>query len=326
MILLADIGGTNARFQFETPDGALLGDIKLSTAAHDGFADAFDQARDACALTDPIRAAFVAWAGPVTKGAASLTNQARWALTESELSTLTGADQVKLVNDFVAQVLAVPALAADQTETLLKGGGEADAPFAVIGPGTGLGVGVMSRGDGTGHVLPGEGGHVTLSPRTETEAELIAIAARLGWPQETDPHLSAERFVSGGELWRLHQAVALRKGVTINDHLSGEMIATQALEGDPIAQQTIGHFHDFLGTIASDLALSVGARGGVWLTGDLLKAWRTTDLLDQDRLINRFTDKGRFSDYCRGCGIYQVLADSPAFIGLRSLYSSSSSA
>ncbi len=326
MILLADIGGTNARFRFETPDGDIVADIKLPTKGHDNFADAYKAAYDQSQIIGPVKAAFIAWAGPVTNGAARLTNHKGWALDETQLRALTGAHHVQLVNDFVAQMLAVPALTPAQIETVLTGNDTPDAPFVVIGPGTGLGVGIMSRRDGTGHVLPGEGGHVTLTARTSIEVELIAIAKQAMAANSDGAHFSAERFVSGGELWRLHQAVAQMNGVTITEHLSGEDIANKAVDGDPIAAQTINHFHDFLGTIASDLAVSAGARSGVWLTGDLMKAWRAAGLFDQERLITRFTDKGRFSDYCRDCGIYQVMADSPAFMGLRALYSSTSSA
>lgn len=326
MILLADIGGTNARFRFETADGAPLGDVKLATGAHDNLAAAYEEARAQCAATDLITTVLVCWAGPVQDGAGRLTNQTGWDIDEATLKTVTGAGRAYLINDFAAQVLAVPALAAAQVHPVLPGDDRPASPFAILGPGTGLGVGMMSRRDGQGHVLPGEGGHITLTARTQEEFDLIACAKQVGWPDQPDVHLSAERFLSGGELWRLYQAVAMLGGTAIHDRLTGEAIADLATKGDQVAQKTIGHFHDFLGTVASDLAVTCGALGGIWLTGDLLKAWRSTGLLDDARLISRFQDKGRFSDYCAACGLYQVMADDPAFIGLRALYSSTSSA
>lgn len=309
MFLLADIGGTNARFALADKTGQitqtiklLAGDFATSDAAFAAALDRFGNPK--------LEGAYVAWAGPVVNGSAHLTNRDGWHLDHATLAKQTGARDVKLVNDFVAQVRAIPALNEDQRRTILNGDDIQSAPFVVIGPGTGLGIGVMSARDGSGQILAGEGGHVTLPARTEEEAALIKIASR-----DLD-HISAERFVSGGELNRLYECVAALANQTVDKNLSGAQIATLAKSGDAIAQKTINHFTDFLGTIAADLAVTCGAQGGVWLTGDLLKSWQSDGLFEEARLIKRFTDKGRFSDYCARCGLYQNVADDPAFIGL----------
>lgn len=316
-VLLADVGGTHARFALRSPDGAR--ELIAGRRATAGFASV--DAALADVLGDghfTLQRAAIAWAGPVAAGRAQLTNGSGWSLDAADFADRHGLKESLLLNDFVAQVHAVPALRADQRRSIC---GPTDfdrqAPFAVVGPGTGLGVGVMSAHQ-NGQALAGEGGHVSLSAANAFEAQVIQAAREiLG---DAEAHVSAERLVSGGSLWLLHQALAQVRGEAVPaERLSGEAIARQALAGDPLAQETVGQMSDFLATVCSNLALSVGASGGIWLCGDLLNRWQQHGLFDADRFARRFTAKGRFSAYCAACPVFMVTAPDPAFLGLSAM-------
>ncbi|MGB0671229.1 MAG: glucokinase [Rhodospirillales bacterium] len=309
--LIADIGGTNARFALVGPDGNPFAPEVLSVADYSGPDGAIRAYLDGRGLTGvPQARVALAVAAPVLGDRIALTNGA-WAFSTAELSRSLELRQLDIINDFTAQALAVPALAGQHKLGIGGGPAISGAPLAVIGPGTGLGVsGLLPTGEGWLPLVT-EGGHVTLPARTAHEA---AVIRALGEVLATD-HVSAEKALSGFGLVALCRALALVDGKERPLFTTASEITTAAeSQADALARQTLEQFFAFLGTVAGDLALSLGARGGVYLAGGILP--RLAGPLVQSGFRNRFEDKGRFSTYLAAIPTTLITHPFPALVGL----------
>lgn len=299
-LLVADIGGTRARFARSPAPGKLAERcLELPVVEHPTFEAALESALAQLGAPPPARLA-VAVAGPVAEGRARLTNGV-WALDEKELARRFGFSKVRLYNDFEAVALALPLLGKDDLEPLGGGPGVATAPRVVLGPGTGLGVAALVAREGTAFPVAGEGGHVSLPSASAEEDEILcALRARFG-------HVSAERAVSGQGLENLYTVLG-------GSACPAAEIAKRAAAGDPAARDALRHFAAFLGTVAADLALSFGARGGVYLAGGVLP--KLGEAFDRDVFRQRFEGKGRFSTYLAGIPRYLILNTESGLLGL----------
>lgn len=291
--LLADVGGTHARFAWQASPGAALADIEtLPTSAHASLTDAVRRYLGRHGGTAPRRAAFGV-ATPVTGDTVALTNR-DWSFSVDALRRALGVERLLVLNDFEALALALPAL--QPADLLPVGGGApvAGAPMAVVGPGTGLGVGaLLPAAPGRPAVaVAGEGGHVTLPAADDADAALIAaLRARFG-------HVSAERVLSGAGLVLLHETLGGAAG------LDAAEITRRALAGDDArCVETVERFLAWLGTVAGDVALTLGARGGVFIGGGIVPRWG--DWIVRSRFRERFEAKGRFRGYLSAipCGL-----------------------
>ncbi len=295
-VLIGDIGGTNGRF-------ALVGEAGIQPLERLRVADFADAAAALGRVREgaetPVGQALLAVAGPVRGAEARLTN-GTWTFHADALAAALGLARVELVNDFAAQALALPELAADDLVPL---GGPAEAPapeapLAVLGPGTGLGVAALLA-DGT--PLVGEGGHVTLPAASEAEAAVLArLRARYG-------HVSAERVLSGAGLAALYE---LHGG----GPATAATVTAAARRGERAAAEALEAFFGFLGTVAGDVALTFGARGGVYLTGGILP--RLVPELLASTLYARFLAKGRLRGYLEAVPLRLVVHPDAAFLGL----------
>ena len=307
--LLADVGGTHVRFAHCGGDGQ---PFAVHRAALADFASFEAAAADYLARANPpaITAAAIALAAPVGDGRrpVRLTN-AGWVVDPAALRARFGWSRVELLNDFAALAMALPFLPATDLSRLCGGAGEPGAVRAVIGPGTGLGVASLVPCGGGWIAVPGEGGHVTLAAADAREAEIIGLARR------EYSHLSAERLVSGSGLALLHRCVCAVDGLPLVPALTGpEAIVDAALEGgDRACAATVDTFLAMLGTVAGNLALTLGARGGVYLGGGIVP--RLMARLDQSPFARRFADKGRFAAYLAEIPVYVILSATPALIG-----------
>lgn len=304
--LLADIGGTHARFALarEASFGAA---VTLQTADYDGPGAAIRAFLERARPAAPPSVAALACAGPVERGRVRLTNS-DWRIDGNELRSELGLEDVTVVNDFAAVAWAVPAFAP--ADLRLIGGGEAadGAPVVVLGPGTGLGVAghVPYRGGDT--VVVGEGGHVSMAAVTDREAAVLAAArAELG-------HVSAERFLSGEGLVRLYRILARLDGVEAPERAAAEITDAATADDCPLCGAAVDMFCDMLGTVAGNLALVFGARGGVYVAGGIVP--RLGDRFAASRFRERFEAKGRFRDYLAPIPTAIVVHPEPAFLGL----------
>jgi glucokinase len=306
--LLADIGGTNARFAWQAGPGAVMEDVlTLPCAEHPTLADAVLRYLRQSGRTLPPDCA-IAIANPVVGDRVAMTNH-HWTFSIRELKVALGLRRLLVVNDFTALALALPRLGpADRWQL---GGGEAEPGTAIglIGPGTGLGVsGLLPDGRGGWLPIQGEGGHGTLGATTAREAEVLALL------RQWHGHVSAERAVCGQGLVDIHSALQQLDGAR-GAQLPAATITEAALAGsDTRCTEALELFCAFLGIAAGNLALTLGARGGVFIGGGIvprLGAW-----FAQSPFRARFEAKGRFAEYLRPVPVYVIDSpQSPAFLG-----------
>jgi glucokinase len=308
-ILLADIGGTNARF-------AILEHGKLgcfATVPVADFASPEDAARAYLAKEGrghAPKAAAIAAAGPVVEGKVALTN-ASWTVDGAALRAALRLRSAAVVNDFAALAWSLPALAASDVRAIGRGSSVAGATAAVLGPGTGFGVAALLREGERESVLVGEGGHATLAGENRREDALIeALRAVLG-------HLSVERVLSGDGLGHLYDAVVALDGIAAPKRRAAEIVA-RALSGDCIASaRALELFCAFLGGVAGNLALTFGACGGVYIGGGMVPHF--VEYLARSPFRERFEAKGRMRAYLAAVPTRVIVNPHPAFLGLERL-------
>lgn len=300
--LVADIGGTNARFALAGADGLPRDERKLLVADFPGPVEAARAYLAGREVSDAV----LAVATPVDSDWIDLTN-APWAFSVEEARKALGLNRIAVINDFTAQALAVPRLAFEERTLIKPGQPQRGGAIAVIGPGTGLGVAGLLPLQETWYPIPSEGGHISLAPHDEREAALLLrMQARFG-------HVSNERVLSGPGLINLATTLA---------ELDGELIALddprevsrRAETGEcRHCREALERFSSLLGAAAGDLALLFCALGGVYISGGLCK--RLGALLDVERLRERFVAKGRFVDYLVRIPIYLVTRRDPGLLG-----------
>lgn len=310
--LVADIGGTHVRFALVLQAGqAPVHQHTLHCQDYPSLDAALHAYLAEHAVADPKAGAF-AIAAPVTGDWIRMTNHA-WQFSRAELQRQWGWEQLVIVNDFAALALALPTLQPNQDyRQFMPGQAQSHAPLALIGPGTGLGVaGLLPHQDGW---LPieGEGGHVTLAASNEEEAELLHRV------RQWYPHVSAERLVSGSGLPTLYRAVAEHHGQTA-EPLNAATIAERGLAATcPLCQATLHHFCALLGTVAGNLVLTLGARGGVYIGGGILPQWGA--FFDRSAFRERFMAKGRYSGYLETVPGYLITAPNPTLQGVAQVF------
>jgi glucokinase len=309
--LLGDIGGTHARLGWQAQaQGPIERVVVVPCAQHASLQEAIHAYLVEQHLPAPAWAA-LGIANPVTGDAVAMTNH-HWRFSVSGLREALGLRRLLVLNDFTALALALPTLSL-QDKQLIDPLGltrvEADASIALLGPGTGLGVSGLVRGLQQWVPISGEGGHVTLAAANATEFALIESL------QKCHGHVSAERVLSGQGLLNLYQAWREIKGESASSlkHPS-EVLEAAGSQPDSSAAQAIRSFLDFLASVAGDLALTLGARGGVYLGGGILP--RLGDWLDPLAFRQRFEAKGRFQAYLQQIPLWLITSPvSPALQG-----------
>ncbi|HSI60485.1 MAG TPA: glucokinase [Ideonella sp.] len=309
--LLGDIGGTNARFAWQAAPELPLTDIQTLPAKDHASLEAAMRHYLASGTggqrAAPVDAA-IGIANPVTGDTVQMTNH-HWRFSIEAMRQSLGLRRFVVVNDFTALALSLPALAATDLRQLGGGAGDPVAPRALIGPGTGLGVSGLLRSAGGGWVpLAGEGGHVTLPAANDREHAVIS------WLRQRFGHPSAERAVSGQGLENLYQALCALDGRAA-EALSAAEVSRRGLGGsDPVCREALSLFCALLGTVAGNLALTLGATGGVYVGGGIVP--RLGQFLDESEFRARFEAKGRFSSLLAGIPVYVIdAAVSPALLG-----------
>jgi glucokinase len=307
--LLADVGGTNARFAWQEGDGAPLRDVvSVPTAAHPTLAAALAAYLGRLGRRAPPWCA-IGIANPVTGDQVRMTNS-HWSFSIEALRRELGLERLVVINDFTALALALPLLPPGDLRRVGGAAAVEGAPRALIGPGTGLGVSGLLPCTETGRwiALQGEGGHVTLAGGNRREAAVLDLL------RERFGHVSAERAVSGQGLEALYVAVCRLDGVGPTC-LDAPAISAHALAAnDPQCVEALDLFCAFLGTVAGNLALTLGARGGVYIGGGIVP--RLGDAFARSRFRACFEDKGRFRDYLAPIPVLVIeSAVSPALLG-----------
>ena len=291
-LLVADIGGTNARFALADPHAAtpLLADSvrEFPVAAFPSLAEAAAHYLDQVGTR--ARRGVFAVAGRIDGDQARITNHP-WVISRSRTAQMLGFDQVHLLNDFAAQAMAIRLFGPDDVVRIGAPDWSPAPPeqartYAVLGPGTGLGVGGLIVRDGRCHPLQTEGGHVSFPPGTPEEIRILELlSAQFG-------RVSNERLVCGPGLVNIHRALCQIAGVDPGLPTPRD-ISERAADGDALGMRAVDVFCAVFGAIAGDLVLTLGAWDGVFLTGGLVP--RMLDSLLHSGFRQRFEAKGRFS-------------------------------
>jgi glucokinase len=311
--LIADIGGTHVRFALVRPGEEPADTVKMRCADYSGPAEAAMAYLSAVnPPAKPRRAAF-AVASPIGGDRIDLINSP-WGFSIEGVRQALGLDSFTLVNDFTAVALSVNHLKPEDLVALGGGSAMAGAPIAVLGPGTGLGVsGLVPTPSGQWVALAAEGGHSTMPAFDDREAAIIS------WLRQRYGHVSVERLLSGPGMVNLYEAIAaLAKRPAA--YTTPDAISQRGLDRScPLCHETLETFFAMMGTVAGNLVLTLGARGGVYIAGGILP--RMAEAFAASGFRARFEAKGRFSPYLVPIPAWLIIHPQPAFAGLAGLVS-----
>lgn len=307
--LVADIGGTHARFALVDESGI----VRPETYRCADFAGPAEAARAYLAEhggdSVPVRGAF-AVASAVSGDRVAMTNSP-WTFSIEETRHILGLSRLETINDFTAIALAVPHLEPGHLVTVGDGTAQPNRTIAVLGPGTGLGVSALVPCGSSWYPLNAEGGHVTMAAANTRESEILE------WLRQRFDHVSAERLLSGQGLVNLYQALSALSGHQAV-YSTPDVISGHGLDGScPICRETVDTFFAMLGTVAGNLALTVGALGGVYLAGGILP--RMAEAFRRSGFRARFEEHGRFQPYLATIPTRLIVHPLPAFVGLAAL-------
>ncbi len=259
------------------------------------------------------RKAAIDVASAITGDRVSMTNHP-WSFSIAALKARFGFDRLEVINDFTALALALPHLEPGDRTTIGGGVAVPGAPLAVLGPGSGLGVsGLVACGSGW-VALTGEGGHATMAPATDRESAVLDRMRR------HFDHVSAERVLSGPGLVNLYNTLAEIDRVPSRGYTAAQ-ITDLAMRGeDPLCAETTTMFCAMLGTMAGNLALTLGARGGVFIGGGIVP--RLGRFFANSPFRARFQAMGRFESYLAAIPTHVVTHQLPAFLGCAAVLAS----
>lgn len=305
--LVADIGGTNARFAIVT-DSELksIEPRNLRCSDYPTIVDAVKSYLEQVGMVGLVKQAALSVASPVTGDSLRMTNHS-WSFSVRETREALGLDYLKVLNDYTALALALPSLSDAQCVKIGPGESVAGYPKAVIGPGTGLGVsGVVPSGD---HWIPleSEGGHVTYGPVNEREQQVIHSL------REKYHHISAESLVSGPGLSLLYETLTRLEGGEPKKLHPSEVSDLALNNKCSIAVEALAMFCSIFGSVAGNLALTLGARGGVYVGGGIVL--RILNVFMDSRFRERFEQHGRLTEYLQKIPTYVINTDYPALTG-----------
>ena len=310
-ILVADIGGTNARFALITGFDESSNQFTIEhnhtfpSANYGSLESATEYYLSTVSHITPKRAC-LAVAGPINAGQVHLTNLG-WHFSVNDFKHHFDLAQLSVINDFAAFAYAAPYLDPSQNVTVKPGQADGSANIGVMGPGTGFGAACLVRTAHSCAVMSSEGGHISLAAVNQLDAQLIQEL------KKDHPHVSVETVFSGPGIAHLYKAMAAVKGVAAKN-LDAAQISSLANSGEcEVCDATLNQFCDWIGSVAGDLALAYGALGGLYIGGGVLP--RMQARLLESRFIERFSQKGIMSQYTGQIPVTLVTQDNIPLIG-----------
>ncbi len=306
--LIADIGATNARFALADDSGFHEQKV-LQCADYPGILEAAQAYLEGVGAK-PERGAF-AIAGPVSGDIFEMTNHV-WKFSIAETQKSLGLSAFTLMNDFKAIALGIPHLKPADLKQI--GGTQTAQPqgtIGIVGPGTGLGVASLFWDGHRYRANSGEGGHITMPAKTQREFDLFRTL------RYKYHHISAERVCSGKGLVNIYNAIRILDGHEELPDRTPEQIAQAAIEKScPACEEALDKMMGFLGTIAGDLAVTLGAFGGIYIAGGIPA--KLGEYFFNSRFRSEFEAKGRFGQYLKPIPTYLITHPFTAFVGLQS--------
>ncbi len=307
--LIADIGTSYARFALEVARGEFTQITSLRCADYPDF---FSAINSYLLQLKPLNVehAAIAVANPVMGDRVVMTNY-HWQFSIESMRLQLGLETLVIVNDFTALAMAVPRLSPRDLHQIGEATGVETGKqtvMGVIGPGSGLGMsGLIPAGDGW-ISLGSEGGHSSFSPRNEREVAVL----RYAW--KSFEHVSFERLLSGPGMELMYRALADYANKPGLD-LTAPEITERALNAtDPICEETLDVFCALLGTAAANLAVTLGALGGIYIGGGIIP--RLGSYFESSSFRRRFEEKGRFTSYLKAIPTFVITAEQASFIGI----------
>lgn len=315
--LIADVGATNARFALLGGKGDIDCVRVLACADYPLIEDAIEaylgEGPSLVKLRNRrLRAAALAIAGPVTGERVALTNHP-WSFSIGHLRRRLAVDRLLVVNDFTAIAGAIPYLKAHERSAVGGDSPVSGAPIGVLGPGSGLGISALVPTGNHWLALSGEGGHATMAPATARESIVLDHVRR------RFNHASAERVLSGQGLINLYETLAEIDGVPTASYAPAQIADPEIGEREPYCREAVDMFCAMLGTIAGNLALTLGARGGIYLAGGIVP--KLGPRFTASKFRERFEDKGRMRPFLASIPTYVITHPFAAFLGLATLLS-----
>lgn len=313
LALVADIGGTHARFALADIHSGEIQQYKRFKVSEFELLEAAAKIYLASVAHRPARACF-AIAGPVGGDEIHLTN-ANWSFTRAGVREATGVSFLAFVNDYEALAHALPLLTDREFRQIGGKGSVERATKAVVGPGTGLGAAALAWSQSGWAAISGEGGHVTFAVESVEEFEIITRLRR------DSGHVSAERLISGQGLSHVYSVLCEMSGQS-PANLSAAAIVERTQNGtDPVARKTTELFAEWLGRFAGDAALMFGAQGGVYIAGGIPP--RILDILIAGRFRKGFESKGRMTDYAKRIPTYVIVIEDAGLKGAAAILAAS---
>jgi len=312
--LLADIGGTNARFALETAPGKIEFILVLKCADYPTLSDAlrtYLTHPDAIALgANKVKKMGIAIANPVHGDSIQMMNH-HWKFSIQAMKAEFSFDTFLVENDFKALAMALPFL--NDTQKMQVGGGQpkANAVIGLLGAGTGLGVGGLIPAKGKWLALDSEGGHTSFAPTNQLEIDMLQFAL------QQHRHVSSERFMSGAGLLLTYQALANRTNTPAEDIDTPEIMRRGLAQECALCTETLSTFCETLGSMAGNLAITLGTTGGMYIGGGIVP--RLGQFFSDSNFRNRFEHKGRLANYLSQIPTYVITEPYPAFIGISAL-------
>ncbi|MGZ3326239.1 MAG: glucokinase [Xanthobacteraceae bacterium] len=311
--LVGDVGATNARFALVRPDGSMtaarvyaLDDYSsLTETLHAYLADEAPLARPEQAV--------LAMASPITGDQVTLTNHP-WTFSIEAVRKHFGLTRLRVINDFAANAVAISHLKEADRLQVGRGFPVSGAPIGVLGPGTGLGVSALMPTPGGWTPIEGEGGHVTMAPADAQESAVLELMRR------RYDHVSAERVLSGAGLVNLYSVLCELAAVPAAPFTAPQITDPGIWAQDSRTRDATAMFCAMLGTVAGNLALILGARGGIYIAGGIVPKLGAAFV--QSAFRRRFEAKGRLQSYLAAIPTYVIVRPLPGLVGAAALLGS----
>ncbi len=304
--LMIDMGGTNIRFS--TYAGEMSPVITYQTHEYKDLYEVLKAYEEDSGF--PLaRRIVMGVPGPTMEDKLVFLNNP-WSFSKTELIRKLNLTELKVVNDFEPQAMAIPYLEEKDLLKIGEGSIKESYPKAVLGPGTGLGATyLISIGKGWRSIAT-EGGHVSIPIQTDVEFEIYSyLHKKYG-------HISAEKVISGKGLSLIYEALSAIYGV-FKEELTPEEIMVQAKERKEIPYQSVIHMFDWLGVVAGNMAMILSAFGGTYITGGIIRQPGVLDIFKESHFRERFEEKGRRSAFMKQMPTFIVTTHNRVFVGLQ---------
>jgi len=308
--LIADIGGTNARFALETKPFCYEHTLVLACKDYAGLPQAISGYLSAVGFSGQIHSAAIALPAPEVQDIYCMANSPWQAFSAKKVKAESGLNNLLLLNDFHALSLSIPFL---ERSNLIRVGGlkEPDEkyPIAIIGPGTGLGMATLIKTPKNDYFsIPSEGGRSSFAPVNDEEIELWRFV------HKRFSHVSFERFISGSGIQLIYEGLhSINRRVIDKLPEPADIVESGINNQNWICRQSVEIFCRMFGTVASNLAVAVNSFGGLYIGGGIIP--KMLDFFIKSEFRSRFEDKGRYRPYLVNMPVYVIMQDFPAFLG-----------